>query len=114
MNEMMSDPDANTIRIPVMNCLHKQGYEQFIEGVEALIKQRGKINILFDMSGFHGWDKGAQWFDINKTLHGVERVAFIGDLKWEKNIGDLCKPFPKAQLRYFDYGHMEQAKAWVK
>jgi hypothetical protein len=94
-----------------MECLHKRGYELFVERVEALIKEHGKIRILFDMDGFHGWEKGAQWFDIDRHFPGVERVAFVGDPKWENNIGALCKPFPSAQLRYFESESL--ALAWV-
>jgi hypothetical protein len=109
----MAKPDEKTIHVPVMECLHKRGYELFAERVEALIKERGKIRILFDMAGFHGWEKGAQWFGIDKVFSDVECVAFVGDRKWEKNIGALCKPFPCAQLRCFDQAHIDHAEAWV-
>lgn len=113
MHGMMTDTAGRTILVPVMECLNKRGYELFAEEVEALVKERGKIRILFDMTRFHGWDNGAQWFDISKVFPDVERVAFIGDPKWEKKIGGLCKPFPDAQLRYFASECRVLALEWV-
>lgn len=113
MNGIMLDAVGNTVHVRVMECLHKRGYEWFVEGVEALISEYGKIRILFDMAGFHGWDKGVPWFNIDRHFPDVERVAFFGEHKWEKNIGTLCKPFPTAQLRYFESESRALALEWV-
>jgi hypothetical protein len=107
----MPDTAGNTVCVPVMECLHKRGYELFAERVKALIKEHGKIRILFDMVGFHERHKETLWFDINNSFPDVERVAFVGDLKWEKNIGVLCKPFPNALLRYFT--NESESLKWV-
>ena len=114
MNGIIPNTNGGTVHVRMMECLHKRGYELFAEGIAALVEQHGKIRILFDMAGFHGWGKGAQWFDIDKVFPEVERVAFFGDPKWEQEIGALCKPFPGALLRYFESGSRTLAVEWVK
>jgi hypothetical protein len=113
INPEINDLNGSTLHVRVMDCLHKRGYERFVESIEALIKQQGKIRILFDMTGFHGWKKGIPWFNIGKSFPAVEYVAFVGDRKWENNIGMLCKQFPLAELRYFERGKRALALEWM-
>jgi hypothetical protein len=39
-------------------------YEHFVPEFERLVRQHGKLRVLFDMTGFHGWDAGALWEDM--------------------------------------------------
>jgi hypothetical protein len=58
----------------------------------------------------------APWGDINcATTHctKVERIALVGDERWEKGMAAVCKPFTKAKVRYFDASEMESARAWI-
>jgi hypothetical protein len=35
-------------------------YERFVPEFERLVRQHGKLRLLFDMTGFHGWEAGAR------------------------------------------------------
>jgi hypothetical protein len=57
------------------------------------------------MHDFHGWDAGALWEDAKfdlKHFADIERLAFVGEKKWEKGMAQFCRPFTKATIRYFD------------
>lgn len=57
------------------------------------------------MREFHGWSMGALWEDIKFDLHhfaDIERLALIGDKKWEVGMAVFCKPFTTAKIRYFE------------
>ncbi len=36
-----------------------------------------------------------------KQSSDIERVAVVGDKKWEKEMVVACQPFTKAKIRYF-------------
>jgi len=113
MIAIIPEQDSNIVSIPVKECFHKQDYEYFVPRIEELIRERGQIRILFDMQDFQGWNKGVLWFGI-RHFPEIERVAFVGDKKWEKGVGILGKPFIKAKLRYFDQNQTERAAIWLR
>ena len=97
--------------------LSKEDYEHFVPEVERLINEAGKIRLLFEMRDFHGWDAGALWEDIKfdlKHFADVERLAMVGEKKWEEWMAKVCKPFTMAKIKYFDVSNVDDAWAWVQ
>jgi hypothetical protein len=97
--------------------LTKEDYQHFVPTVERLIKQQGRIRLLVHMRDFHGWTLGALWEDIKfdlKHFGDIERLAFVGDRKWEAGMATFCKPFTRALIRYFDESKFEEALGWIK
>jgi len=97
--------------------LTKEDYQHFVPAVERLIKQQGRIRVLVQMRDFHGWTLGALWEDIKfdvKHFGDIERLAFVGDRKWEAGMAAFCKPFTRAVIRYFDESEYEEALGWIK
>jgi hypothetical protein len=91
-------------------------YERFIPEFERLASEHGKIRILFIMRDFHGWQGQALWDEIKmdvKHSSDVEKVAMVGDRKWEKTMTMLGKPFTKAAVRYFDLSDLAAAQHWI-
>jgi len=69
------------------------------------------------MRDVHGWTLGALWEDIKfdvKHFSNIERLAFVGDRKWEAGMAAFCKPFTRAVIRYFDESKYEEALGWIK
>lgn len=67
--------------------LTEADYQQLVPRFEALLRQHGKLRLLFDMSGFHGWEAKALWEDIKfdaKHFNDLERIAMVGDKKWQE------------------------------
>ena len=83
---------------------------------ERLVRQHEKLRVLFDMTGFHGWEGSALRDEINFDLEhffDIERLAMVGDKKWEKVMSVFCKPFTTATIRYFDHAETAQARKWL-
>jgi len=96
--------------------LAKTDYEHFVPEIERLVRQHGKLRILFDMAGFHGWDAGALWEDIKfdiKHFADIERLAMVGDKKWQHGMAIFCEPFTQATIRYFDHVDAAEARKWL-
>ena len=102
--------------IHVSEKLTKADYERFVPEFERLVRLHGKLAVLFDMSGFHGWDAGALWDDIKfdfKHFADIERLAMIGDKEWQHGMAIFCKPFTEAKIQYFTHAESAAARKWL-
>ena len=102
--------------VHVSGKLAKADYEHFVPEFERLVRQHGKLRVLFDMAGFHGWEAGAMWEDIKfdmKHFADIERLAMVGEKKWQHGMATFCKPFTKATIRYFDHADAAEARKWL-
>ena len=52
-------------------------------------------------------------FDL-RHFSGIERLALIGDRKWEKGMAAFCKPFTTAEVRYSDHDRGDEARRWIE
>jgi hypothetical protein len=114
--ELSEVQHGNVLEIQVTGKLDKEAYDLFLPSVESQIEACGKIRILFSMHDFHGWDAGAMWQDIKfdaKHFNDIERLAIVGDTKWEHGMAIFCKPFTTAKIRYFDQSDIEAARQWL-
>lgn len=117
MIDLQSGDNGKILSIKVSEKLTKEDYEKFVPEVEGLIKKHGKVRVLFHMHDFHGWTMGALWQDLKfdvKHFADIERLAMVGDRKWEAGMATFCKPFTTAKIRYFDASEMEQARQWIE
>jgi hypothetical protein len=100
----------------VSGTLAKADYGHFVPEFERLVQKHGKLRVLFSMSGFRGWEAGALWEDIKfdlKHFADIERLAMVGDRKWQHGMATFCKPFTKATIRYFDQAEAAEARKWL-
>lgn len=115
--ELAVQDNGNTIEVKASGKLTKEDYQRFVPEVERLVKQHGKIRVLFEMHDFHGWTAGALWQDIKfdlKHFSDIERLALVGEAQWEKGMATFCKPFTTAEIRYFDHEQAAEARKWVE
>jgi hypothetical protein len=104
------------LAVHVSGKLTKADYPDFVSEFERLVRQHGHLRVLFDMTGFQGWDAGAAWEDIKFGIDHVadiERMAMVGDKKWQHGMAVLFKPFTKAAIRYFDHVDAAEAQKWL-
>ena len=104
------------IEVRATGKLTKEFYKNFASTLDRLVQERGKVRILFEMRDFHGWTAGAMWEDVKvafKHWNDIERLALVGETKWEKGMAVFCKPFTAAKIKYFDHTDIDAARAWV-
>ncbi len=105
------------IKVHVSGKLTKEDYAHFVPEVERLIEQHGKIRILFEMHDFHGWHAGALWEDVKfdlKHFNDIERLAMVGETRWQEGMSTFCRPFTTAKIKYFTHEHMDEARSWLQ
>ena len=96
--------------------LGKADYEHFVPEFERLLRQHGKLNVLIDMTGFHGWEAGATWEDIKFDIRhfaDIERLAMVGEKEGQHGMPTFCKPFTETTVRYFDHSDAAAARKWL-
>ena len=114
--QLNEENGGKALVVHVSGKLAKADYEHFVPEFERLVGRHGKLGVLFDMSDFHGWDAGALWEDTKFALQhfgDIERLAMVGEKKWQHGMATFCKPFTKATIRYFDHAHIAEAQKWL-
>jgi hypothetical protein len=117
MIEQLKSGTGTILGFKMSGKLHDQDYQQFVPAVEAAIKTHGKVRLLAQFHDFHGWDLHALWDDIKfSTQHcaDVEKIALIGEAKWERWMAGVCKPFTLAKIKYFDSARVQEAWQWLE
>jgi hypothetical protein len=97
--------------------LHDEDYKQFVPKMETILTAEGKVRLFIQLEDFHGWDLHAAWDDFKFGLRhysDFERIAMVGDRKWEKWTANFCKPFTKAKVKYFDKSETDAAWKWLE
>ena len=86
----------------------------------ASLRTNGASSIRFVRagSGLTGviWTAGALWQDIKfdaRHFSDIERMAIVGETKWQQGMAVFCKPFTAARIRYFDRPAIEEARGWL-
>ncbi len=114
--QLKEENGGKLLIVHVSGKLEKADYDHFVPEFERLLRQHGKLRVLFDMAGFHGWDASALWEDIKfdiKHFADIERLAMLGETKWQEGMAKFCKPFTRASIRYFDHVDAVAARKWL-
>lgn len=114
--QLKEENDGKLLTIRVTGKLIKDDYAEFVPAFERLVQQHGKLRVLFDMTDFHGWELSAAWEDTKFAIQhfaDIDRLAMIGDQGWQHGMAMFCKPFTKAQVRYFDHAKAAEARKWL-
>ncbi|MCC9657758.1 SpoIIAA family protein [Rhodopirellula halodulae] len=115
--EITEVADGKIIELILSGKLTAEAYEHFVPVVDAQIERWGKVRMMVVLQDFHGWDAGALWADTKfavKHFHDLEKLALVGESKWEAGMATFCKPFTKATVKYFDHTDIEDARTWIQ
>lgn len=108
--------DGKTLEVRVTGKLTADDYREFVPDFDRLVRKHGKLKLLFEMHDFHGWDAGGLWEDLKvdaRHFNNIERLAMIGEKRWQRWMASFCKPFTRAEIRYFPRDEAEAAREWL-
>jgi len=115
--QITEEQEGRIVTVMLTGKLVKEDYETFVPEIERLVKQHGKIRMLVEFRDFHGWTAGALWEDTKfaaRYFNDIERLAIVGEAKWEKGMAVFCKPFTRAKVRYYDVAKEDEARSWIR
>lgn len=105
------------VEIHASGKLDRQDYEAMAPEIEQLIREEGKLRVVFVLDDFHGWTAGGLWEDLKfdvQHFNDVDRLAIVGERKWHERMAGICRIFTTADVRYFDHDDLEEARQWVR
>jgi len=114
---IIENDDSNIIEIEISGKLVASDFQSLESIFRRIVKQTGRIRILFRMRDFHGWEPIAFWDEVKfdlKHFGDIERLAMVGDKQWEKFLAVFGRPFTAAEIRYFDKSALPDAHAWIE
>lgn len=100
-----------------MGKLTKADYNKLMPLLNKVVSQHEKIPWYFEMGNFVGWELKAFWEDVKfdvRHANDFDKVAMVGDKKWEEWMTEGMKPFTSAEVKYFDTSPREEAIKWIK
>jgi len=109
--------DGKFLKIALSGTVVKDDYKPLITEFTRLTAERGKIRVLLDMTRFHGWDASGLWQEIKfdlKHLDDLDRLAVVGEARWQHAIASFTKPLTPAEVRYYDGAKVTDAEAWLR
>jgi hypothetical protein len=115
--QITEEDNGKVVIVRLTGKLQKEDYAKFVPEVDRLVQQHGKLRMLFEMLDFHGWTAGAMWEDTKFAFHhfrSIERLAIIGEKKWQKGMATFCRPFTAAEVRYFERSQKQEAHDWLQ
>ena len=81
--------------------------------IDAGVKPR----ILAILADFKGWERGADWGDLEFLFshsHEIAKIAIVGDPKWEQEaLAFAGAGFRRAPVKFFPATQVAEARAWL-
>jgi hypothetical protein len=93
---------------------------EFAEGQKAIahaIDSGAKPRILAILENFEGWEKGADWNDLDflfQHWNEIAKVAIVGEPRWEPEaLAFAGAGFRSAPVKFFPSNEMPSAQKWI-
>lgn len=105
-----------TLELEASGMLDKRDYERFVPLAERNIHDYGHLNLVVDITRFHGWSPPALWEDLRfdrRHYDDIGRLAVVGEGRLDELMARLSNLFTNGEVRYFDAGEIDAARAWV-
>ena len=115
--QLEKSPVGNIVTLKFKGKVSKEDYEDFVPQIENLMKGDAKIRLLVELHDFEGWTAGAMWEDTKfaaRHFNDIERLAIVGEARWERGLATFIKPFTMAAVKYFDLQDVDQARQWIR
>ncbi|MCL4500850.1 MAG: STAS/SEC14 domain-containing protein [Deltaproteobacteria bacterium] len=119
MLEVMPDSTGKILWLRAAGRLTDRDYrEVFIPSLEAVIREHGRVRILFHLApNFQGWTPGALWEDLKLDLKhrgDFEKVALVGAPAWADALMKLFGHFMPGQVMTFLREQLTEAWIWIQ
>ena len=117
MLQIIELKEKNIVATKASGKLRNEDIEKIHPLIHAILDKGMKVRWYFEMENFTGWDLPGLWEDLKMdTAHATdyEKIAMVGDKKWQNWITQFMKPFTNADIKYFNLDQKEEAKSWIE
>ena len=102
------------LRFRLDGTLGPDACRRFADDVDRAFESRGPVRALVDLTRVRGGFPGALWerdADPDRFGH-VDRIALVGDSRWDPLMKRFTAPFTGARIRYFNTP--AEAESWLE
>ena len=117
MLELLPESAGNVVAIKATGRLTDADYKEFLPRLEEIMARAGRVRLLADLQDLEGWDLRAAWDDFAfgvKHWNDFDRIALVGDKKWEEIAARMADRLMKAEVRIFGPSEKGAAWDWIK
>ena len=111
----MDRSEGKALGFEVAGQVTKADYEVLTPAVAAAVEEHGTVDLLLDLTGFH-WEKVSAWgadLHFGHEYHDkIDRMAIVGDKRWEKHLAGLASPFYAKDSEFFEDD--DDAWTWIR
>ena len=114
--QLKEEKHGKLLVLRLVGTLIKADYEIFTPEFERLVRREGRLRVLIDMTGYQGLGAGAWWDEIKfdfKHFSDIEKLAVVGDKKWQHTLATFSQPLTQAEVRYFDVSDTAEVRQWL-
>jgi len=107
----------NVLGYRVIGAIHKEDYVTLVADAEALVEQEATICLLLDLENFKSEEISAWGADLKfgrEFRKQIDKMAIVGDKRWQKLMAALADPFYAREAKYFHGDKREVAWAWLR
>lgn len=117
MLRILGQTQDNIIATKAIDKLTKSDYAMLLPVLVNRLQTYKKIRWYFEMENFTGWELEAFWQDVKFDIQHAddfEKIAMVGEKKWQERMTDLMKPFSEAEIKFFELEDRKIAFEWIK
>ncbi len=109
--------EGKLVTITLSGEVRSEDYQEMVPELEAHINTFGPLRLLLVLEHMEGFEPGALLRDLRfdtKHLNDFERVAVVGDERWQEWGTKLGGSLTEAEVRFFEPTHTSEARQWVQ
>jgi hypothetical protein len=111
------ETDKNILFTKVEGKITESDFEKLKPAFEKLLGKFGKVRWYYEMQNFIGWEVRTFFNDSAWSLshrNDIEKIAMLGEKKWQEMMTELMKPFTSAVIKYFPESEIREAEKWIE
>ena len=123
MLQILDITQKNIIATRANDILGINDYEKIHPLIHNIIRTGKKVRWYFEMENNSSENSGGFWEDglleikYSKAdfthADDIDKIAIIGEQKWQKMMYSIMQPFTKARIMYFNMSEKEKALQWI-
>lgn len=116
MIEFLNENKKGILGVRFSGKITREDYEAFVRRADEVIRERGQLNTLLDLSDLSSMELGAALQDLKFTttrLPKFRRFAVVGDESWIGWIAKISDLLPGVEARRFGTNQTSEAWIWV-
>ena len=106
----------NILGYRIAGKLQETDYDTLAMGMDEALQSADRVNLLLHLDDIEGIKRGAlmdDWKFGRKYHEKTDRLAVVGDKKWEKWITKLSSPFYAQETKFFQSDKIPLAWQWL-